>query len=113
MNEGDDITRSRRSPEYDFGIARLAKENQCLTTHSFIAGRESSRFKSAGNRYSRDKVHARSIANCITHALEHVVTTTELPDAARRPTSGAGRCRPSAAPRVRSVNGPQDSGQPR
>jgi hypothetical protein len=34
------------------------------------------------------------------------------PDAARRPASGAGRCQPSAAPRVRSVNERQDSGRP-
>jgi hypothetical protein len=29
------------------------------------------------------------------------------PDAAHRPASGAERCRPLAAPRVRSVNGPR------
>ena len=46
------ITRSRRSAEYDFGIARLRKENQCPQTHAFLTSRESPRFKSDGNRFS-------------------------------------------------------------
>jgi hypothetical protein len=40
------------------------------------------------------------------------VTTPQPADAARRPASSAGRCRPFAAPRARLVNGPPDSGQP-
>ena len=40
-----------------------------------------------------------------------VVTTLRPPDAVRCPASSAGRCRPSAVPRVRSASGPQDSGQ--
>ena len=43
----------------------------------------------------------------------HVVRTPQPPDSARHPASGAGRCRPSAAPRVRSGNGPQDNAPPR
>ena len=40
------------------------------------------------------------------------VRTVRNSDEARRPASGAGRCRPSAAPRVRSANGRRDSGRP-
>src|SRR5262245_52527307 len=39
------------------------------------------------------------------------LTEQRPPDAAHRPASSAARCRPSAAQRVRSVNGPQDSGR--
>src|SRR5215831_1391774 len=49
----------------------------------------------------------------LTHALRRVVTMPQPLDAARRPASSGGRCRPSAAPRVRSANGPQDSGPSR
>src|SRR6516162_5100344 len=35
------------------------------------------------------------------------------PDAARRPALAGGRCRQFVRLRVRSVNGPQDSGRPR
>jgi Protein of unknown function (DUF2459) len=38
------------------------------------------------------------------------VRLPQPPDTARRPASSAARCRPFAAPRVRSVNAPQDSG---
>jgi hypothetical protein len=78
-------------------LAKTARDHACMPTHA----------------------HMRHLANGLQEALTHhtrfgwgVVTTPQPPDAARRPASSAGRCRPSAAPRVRSVNGPQDSGQP-
>ena len=40
------------------------------------------------------------------------VMTPRRSDGARRPASDAGRCPPSAAPRVRSVNGRRDIGRP-
>jgi hypothetical protein len=44
---------------------------------------------------------------------EGLVTRTHAPlDAAPRPASAGGRCRPSAALRVRSVNGPQHNARP-
>src|SRR5215470_13539502 len=46
------ITRSRRSPEYDLGIAQPPKENQCPKTRSFLPLWESHRFKAIRNRFS-------------------------------------------------------------
>src|SRR5215475_1109214 len=48
----------------------------------------------------------------VAYVLASVVTTRQSPDAAPPPASSAGRCRPSAAPRVPSANGLQDIGQP-
>jgi hypothetical protein len=45
-------------------------------------------------------------------AVLAVVTTPRRFDAVRGPASSGGRCRPSAAPRVRSANGWRDSGRP-
>jgi hypothetical protein len=59
----------------------------------------------SGKAYERASLH---------HTCPRVVVTTpQLPDAVRRPASGAVRCPPFVEPHVRSVNGPQDSGPPR
>jgi len=51
-------TRSRRSPESDFGIAHPEKENQCPKPRSSITLWESHRFKSAGNRFREALINA-------------------------------------------------------
>jgi hypothetical protein len=40
------------------------------------------------------------------------IVTRQLPDGALPPASIGGQCRPFVTPRVPSVNGPQDNGQP-
>jgi NAD(P)-dependent dehydrogenase (short-subunit alcohol dehydrogenase family) len=65
-----------------------------------------------GDEFDRvNAINLRGVWSCMKY--EAFVTTPQPPDATRRPASSAGRCRPSAGPRVRSVNGPQDSEQPR
>ena len=90
---------------------RAARSNQALAVlqNSSIFNKPSD-FASNQTKIYETRVYA-VLARALFRIAHSAITTPRRFDAALRPASGGGRCRPSAAPRARSANARRDSGR--